>query len=175
MSTRTAQMVETVNATARVGALFVSILLFAAMWQSDLSEVQQSEGHWLARRAGLKLPTVVAQQKTDERQTAQVKAATEIASLLDSQFVPHFSTVSFASHSFDTTDLPAGIAPGRYRVVDSAGTVSSLVVSDSMIGSQRPVVSRAVYTMHRDGVTLYFIRVEDAATEIASARTGNVR
>ncbi|MHC4880843.1 MAG: hypothetical protein ACYTGL_30695, partial [Planctomycetota bacterium] len=97
------------------------------------------------------------------------KTATEIASLIESQLPgSRHSTISLAGYSTELDNLPAGIAPGRYRVVDSSGTISSLVVSESTIGSRRSVVSRAMYTLHRNGVTRYFIRVEDTAPEIAS-------
>ncbi|MBI1315143.1 hypothetical protein GC176_27950 [bacterium] len=167
MSSRTSQMVESVNAAARVGALCVSVLLFAAMWESDSPSEPQT--HWLARRAG------VTQSHSDEMRvptshTSMRRTAADFNRLLSTPTVtPEFSTVSLEGRSTPDFVLPVGIAPGCYRVVDSTGTVSSITVSESTVDLQRDVRPRGLYTSHTGNQTRYFIRVEPLTQGVAAA------
>ena len=72
--------------------------------------------------------------------------------------------------------LPAEIVPGHYRVVDSAGAVSSLVVRESMADLNASADPSGIYSLQHGDRTLYFIRVEGSPRSgLASTESAVVR
>jgi len=151
----------------------LSVLIFAAMWESDTpAEPQQN---WLAARVGHKqisIPTdsvIQTSQRTEHR--------VELESLVPVSFsTPQVEMVSVTGILNVASPLPPEIAPGRYRIVDSDGSVDSVLVNASLTGSQHPVEPRPVYTMQVGSRTRYFIRVESPATSsVATSEDRRVR
>ena len=161
-------MVDSVNAASRVGALLLSVVVFAAMWESD--SPAESQEHWLVSRVSREqIDTAAEPPQSYDRQT-------ELNSLLTmSMSGSQLSMVSAVNAAGTSTSLPSGIAPGRYRVVDSDGAVESIFVSEAMTGTAGSTQPRDFYTLRLDTRTRYFIRVKSAVATVASTKAGDVR
>lgn len=159
-------LVESADAAARVGVLFVAVALFAAMWESDSPPTRQTD-HWLARRAGIS-GTVT---RTDHRTIvpAPRRDSIQVDKPASRQTVSR-QTVSTPIGDAHVTEaawpypLPAGIVPGQYRVVDSFGEVSTLHVSDGMVSSNHMTPDCHQLIVEDGHRTVYFIRLRRAAT-----------
>ena len=172
MSTRTSQMVESANAAARIGALMLSVLVFAAMWESDSPAKPQEHG--LASR--LSGPQINTQSESESHAAQQSDGSAELNTLLTTSLIDsRVSMVGLTGNVTSSDSLPTGIAPGRYRVVDSDGAVDSLFVSEAVAGAQTQIQPRDLYTLQFDNRTRYFIRIESPAAAVASAKTDDVR
>ena len=165
-------MVESVNAASRVGALMLSVVIFAAMWESD--SPAKPRNHQVASRMS-------AEQITDSDESLsydpqRTDNSAELNSLLPTSLIDsRVSTVSLMGHVTSSDALPSGIAPGRYRIVDSDGTIDSILVSEAMAGVKRLIQPRDFYTLRLDNRTRYFIRIESPAETVASAETDDAR
>jgi hypothetical protein len=138
-------MVESANAAARIGALMLSVLVFAAMWESD------------------------SKPQTEELRLVQRAEPVRQESATVTTIAPEYGQTR-------SLPLPAEIAPGHYRVVDSAGTVSSLVVQESIADLNTSTDPLGIYSLQHGDRTLYFIRVEDPTRPgLASAESAVVR
>ena len=172
MSTRTSQMVESVNAASRVGALMLSVLIFAAMWESDSPAKPQEHG-LASRSSGSQISTQI---ESVSHTSQQSNSSAELNTLLTTSLIDsRVSIVGLTGNVTSFGSLPTGIAPGRYRVVDSDGAVDSLFVSEAMAGAQHQIQPRDLYTLQLDNRTRYFIRIESPAATVASAEADDVR
>lgn len=142
MNPLTPETARAAGVAARIGALGLMVALFATMWESD-GKPEESE-HWLARRVAKPSETVA--QGSDRDTTRDVAS---------SRTQPVKSSRS----------LPKNIAPGQYVVADSRGQVEHIRVTSAMTTSP---TEQSHYTLKLDGVTLYFIRVDEE--RIADAR-----
>lgn len=156
-------LAESADAAARVGVLFVAVAMFAVMWESDSPPADVSD-NWLARRAGVSRPATAP----DERLSKSDKNSglRETSSLL--------TGVSASSAIVVEYPLPAGIAPGRYRAVDSLGNVQTVRVTSEMATGIRAKSPLAQYIVEQGDRTIYFIRIQ-GGNEIADARAESVR
>lgn len=143
MNPLTPETARAAGVAARIGALGLMVVLFATMWEGD-GKPDESE-HWLARRAAQQSETVA--QKSREESTPE-------------------SVSSQAQTVAESRVLPENIAPGQYVVADSRGQVKQIRVTAGMAVSDP--VEQPHYMLEVDGVTLYFIRVDE--DRIADAR-----
>jgi hypothetical protein len=165
-------MVDSVNAASRVGALVLSLVVFAAMWESD-SPPAQSKSRLVIRTGECQGTTQSDAVLQSRRHAAE---SSSFGTLLPTSLqTPQTSVVSFISSLSTDGDLPHGIAPGRYRVVDSDGMVDSIVISHSTSGSQRPVQAQSFYTQQLGSRTRYFIRIESSESGVAATELRTLR
>jgi len=144
-------LVESADAAARVGVLFVAVAIFAAMWESDTPPAKRDD-NWLARRAG-------ASQTISRSDGESTTTSDGSAGLRHSTSV--FQTVSTHTTSAQPFPIPAGIVPGDYRVVDSLGMVTTLSVTAEMVSSHRLQTTRDQYVIEDADRTIYFIRLRN--------------
>lgn len=149
MSDLKRNLVESADAAARVGVLFVAVGIFAAMWESD-SPPAKDDGNWLARRA--RSTQVVVGAAEDSTRVHRLQSSrTGYSDVLHG--------VSMQTVNIQQYPMPAGIVPGDYRVVDSLGQVQTLHVPSetaSIIDSRNPLDQ---YILEDGDRTIYFIRI----------------
>lgn len=159
MSDLKTNLVQSVDAAARVGVLFVAVAMFAAMWESDLPSTSSSDNHWLARRAGVTSSIANAaggQIETTDRSQSHAGRA---------------SVLKLARMQIATAQaypMPAGITPGEYRVVDSLGMMDTLRVTAEMVSLRRSHKASDQYIIENSDRKIYFIRIQGTPS-IASA------
>tara|TARA_R110002072_G_scaffold303099_1_gene493405 strand:- start:107659 stop:108156 length:498 start_codon:yes stop_codon:yes gene_type:complete len=157
-------LVQSADAAARVGVLFVAVALFAAMWESDSPPAEASDNHWLARRAGaLTIDAAGNEPAESVNQTRdQIKAQ------------PVFEPVSHPAVITQPYPMPVGIAPGEYRVVDSRGMTETLNVSAEMVSMQKFDENRDQYIIENGDRKIFFIRIRNE-NATASRHSGPIR
>lgn len=163
MSDFKTNLVQSADAAARVGVLLVAVALFAAMWESDSTSPPSSEEHWLARRAGISNSVADARDessKTAEQSRGQVES--------DSVFKP----ASMSTEQNRSYPMPAGIAPGEYRVVDSFGMADILRISPEMVSLHNSHEVKSQYVIEIGDRTVYFIRIQSCSA-VATALPGS--
>ncbi len=172
MSTRTSQMVESVNAASRLGALMLSVLIFAAMWESDSSAKPQEHG--LASR--LSGSQISSQSESVSHTSQQSNVSAELNTLLTTSLIDsRVSMVGLMGNVTSSGSLPTGIVPGRYRVVDSDGTVDSLFAArNDGRGRNTRFSLETLHAAARKTELRYFIRIESPAATVASAEADDV-
>lgn len=149
-------LVESADAAARVGMLFVTVALFAAMWESDSPPTAQAD-HWLAGRAGIAEPltqtegSVSRTDSDDHTRTGQHRSGA-------------VDSVSITHNEAQPYPLPSGIVPGHYRVVDSLGKVGSLLVTEDMATRDQASSDREQFVVEDGRRTVYFIRLHGPVT-----------
>jgi hypothetical protein len=151
MSDSKINLVDSADAAARVGVLFVAVAIFAAMWESDTPPANRDD-NWLARRAG----TSQTVSRSDD-----VSASTSDESTGLGHSTSAFQTVSAHTTSAQPFPIPAGIVPGDYRVVDSLGMVTTLNVTAEMVSSHRGQNTRDQYVIEDADRSIYFIRIRN--------------
>jgi len=157
-------LVESADAAARVGALFVAVAMFAAMWESD-SPPEGTDEVWLARRANSSRAVVQIEkgsQEVSEQHSAHAKARTTLKDVSVTSVV----TVPYP--------MPSGITPGNYRVVDTLGNIQTIQVTLEMVPRARAGNPLNQYIIEEGDRTIYFIRIRSGNT-IAGAHGGAVR
>ncbi|NQV25212.1 MAG: hypothetical protein HQ518_12685 [Rhodopirellula sp.] len=159
-------LMESTDAAARVGALFVAVALFAAMWESD-SPATASHDNWLARRAGS--PATVVEVHVESSGSADSAVAEGVTS---NESKPVFGSVSLQSGNSQPYPMPAGIARGEYRVVDSFGMTDTLRVTTEMVSIHDSHKTRDQYIVEDGDRKIFFIRIR---RERATAHVGSVR
>ncbi len=165
-------MVESVNAASRVGALVLSLIVFAAAWESD-SHPTSVEHRLVLRTVG---PTAIAQNDAVIQTRHDATDINAFETLLPTSFqTVQFPVAGIPRNLSATNNLPAGIAPGRYRVVDSDGTIDSIVVSHPATGSGQLTPTPSLYTLQLGSRTRYFIRIESPEAEIATTEIRTLR
>ncbi|MDA0806932.1 MAG: hypothetical protein O2945_03680 [Planctomycetota bacterium] len=155
-------LVQTADAAARVGVLFVAVALFAAMWESDSAPTEAGDDHWLARRAG---GSAVITQITggefvvdDERNgPTDLQSSPLSLSPLTETSLPY--------------PMPAGIVPGDYRVVDSFGKAWALYVTEEKEAAIKVSPERDQFIVEDGSRTIYFIRIRGLAVGTVSEST----
>lgn len=162
-------LVESADAAARTGVLFVAVALFAAMWESDSPPTRQSD-HWLARRAGIS--GTVTKTELNTVAPAPRHDSIRVEKTVSRQASPVLTRDAGAIAATRPFPLPAGIVPGHYRVVDSLGEVSTLHVSDEMVSSSHMASNRNQLIVEDGHRTIYFIRLRRPATAHAGRSIG---
>ena len=162
MSDLKRNLVESADAAARVGVLFVAVGIFAAMWESD-SPTTKHDSNWLARRA--RSTQIVARAGDDstsvhEQQSSQPGDSNRL------------SAVSMQSINAPQYPIPAGIVPGKYRVVDSFGKVQTLQVTVEMASATDPQNPIDQYILEDGERTIYFIRIHGGSDTNGSVIAG---
>lgn len=170
MTMRTSQMADSVSAASRVGALLLSVVVFAAMWESDTPA--ESGRHWLASRAAGQAPLAA---RTPGLRMEEAAARWE--QLMSPAAVSHTLLPSdrpratLAAGRLPAVALPDGIVPGCYRVVETDGSVHSILITEGMAGAGQPVQPRRCYTVGHGRRTRYFIRIEPSRLQAAASET----
>lgn len=155
-------LIQSVDAAARVGVLFVAVAMFAAMWESDLPSTSSRDNHWLARRAGITIVNADGGQiATTDRSPSHAGRAS----------VLKLSAMQIATaHAYP---IPAGIAPGEYRVIDSLGMLDTLRVTAEMVSLHRSHKASDQYIIENNDRKIYFIRIQGTQS-ITSAHLESV-
>ncbi|MGZ0171440.1 MAG: hypothetical protein ACKVHE_17990 [Planctomycetales bacterium] len=164
MSDFKTNLVQSADAAARVGVLFFAVAMFAAMWESDSPPSSSSDDHWLARRAGASA-SVAAR---DDKSSPAVQHSGSRTSVRST-----FESVSQHSATARPYPMPAGIAPGEYRVVDSFGMTDTLHVTAETVLHRGSQNASDQYVIENGDRKIYFIRIQGNAA-IAGAQFGSV-
>lgn len=151
MSDLKTNLAQSADAAARVGVLFVAVAMFAAMWESDSPPTPSSDDHWLARRAGVSNSVAPLDDKRPEL-VNQTQAHTERALA--------FEPASLQTAHVQPYPMPAGIAPGEYRVVDSLGMTDTLRVTAEMVSHHDSQKANDQYIIENVDRKIYFIRIQ---------------
>lgn len=154
MSDFKTNLVESADAAARVGVLFVAVAMFAAMWESDSPPTDASNDHWLARRAASS--TSIAEAVDASPGSAGSVSAENVTSKMP---MPVFRPVSFRGGNSRTYPMPAGICPGEYRVVDSFGMTDTLHVTAETVSIHESGIARDQYIIEDGDRKIFFIRI----------------
>jgi hypothetical protein len=157
-------LVQTADAAARVGVLFVAVALFAAMWESDSAPTEASDGHWLARRAGVLTIDAAGDESAKSDSQAQSQRGARQT----------FEPVSHQSMIAQPYPMPVGIVPGDYRVVDTFGMSETLSVTDEMVSMQKSDETRDHFIIENGDRKIFFIRIR-TENATASGHFGPVR
>jgi len=166
-------MSETASGLMRVVVLMLATTTFAAVWNSD----QQTQYDFiLARKAAAQQDErALLAEQPDQTPQQEMSAASQLLVSTEATAAPRQhrlppGTPVVARVEIDFS-LPAGIAPGRYHVVDQSGRQQQIYVpqvSDSF-------AEQDIYVLTlQDGRRRYFIRITDPAGEDASAPTAAV-
>jgi hypothetical protein len=164
MSDFKTDLVQSADAAARVGVLFVAVAMFAAMWESDSPPSASSDDHWLARRAG-------ASNSVAARDHKSIHAVEHSATR--TSVMPMFEPMSLHFETARPYPMPAGIAPGEYRVVDSFGMTDTLHVTTEMVSLHDSHKANEQYIIEDGDRKIYFIRIQGNAA-IAGVQLGSV-
>lgn len=181
--TSTNQLAETMNSAARVGALILAIVAFAAIWETDAKRrddwiaLQNRSSSPIVMAAHVSLPesegAVVSQtQITDSAIVLEASHPVKAESIqqLAQRIEPAKPVVRNVSSSntggsvWSNLKLPAEIAPGAYRVVDSRGRIDLIRLGAGTAGN-----GPKMYSFESDGVTTYFIRIDEPAADIEAS------
>lgn len=154
MSDLKTNLVQSADAAARVGVLFVAVTMFAAMWESD-SPPSTTDDHWLAQRAGTSNPVSVLKDTPLER-TERSEARAALASIFEPAS-RHITVVQ-------AYPMPVGITPGEYSVVDSLGMTDTLRVTAEMVSLHDSHDASDQYIIENGDRRIYFIRIQGNAT-----------
>lgn len=164
MSDFKTNLVQSADAAARVGVLFVAVALFAAMWESDSPSTQANNDHWLARRADTSNVDTVPNKPAES--VSQSPTRREVQKVLEP--VSHQAMIS------EPYPMPVGIVPGEYRVVDSRGMTETLNVTAEMVAMQKSDETRDHFIIGNGDRKIFFIRIRNehatANGHIRSAR-----
>ncbi|MDG2358385.1 MAG: hypothetical protein P8M20_01905 [Planctomycetaceae bacterium] len=164
MSDLKTNLVQSVDAAARVGVLFVAVAMFAAMWESDLPSTSSSDNHCLARRTGVISSIANADdgqiETTDRSQSHAGRASV-------------FKLAEMQIGTAQAYPIPAGIAAGEYRVVDSLGMMDTLRVTAEMVSLHRSHKASDQYIIENSDRKIYFIRIQGTPS-IASAHLKSI-
>jgi len=164
MSDLKTNLVQSADAAARVGVLFVAVAMFAAMWESDSPPTSNGDDHWLARRAGVSNPVVTLDDEQPEV-VDRSQARTEGGSV--------FEPASLQTAHVQPYPMPAGITPGDYRVVDSFGMTDTLRITAEMVSHQDSHKSGDQYIIENGNRKIYFIRIR-RTTAIAGSHLKSI-
>jgi hypothetical protein len=184
----TNQLADAVNGGARVGALILAVVAFAAIWETDAKR----KDDWVAQQNRTFTPLPIAYNGatdenenlaaiTSERQkstTITSVAAVESFKLEESKLAERSNSstvgqqesqqrqiVSTAGDSlWSNLKLPESIAPGSYRIVDTQGRVDFI-----RLGSGESTQGPKMYSVESAGVTTYFIRIDGQADHIEAS------
>ena len=171
MNNQTHQPTDVATAAARAVVLAIAVLMFAAMWHSDVTHINEravagqsrrsrffareyNSGTFVVSVPSLDESTVVITHRRSHRDRNLTSVVTE---------VPCRAFYSFDRRSEESTaekSLPQGITAGMYRVVDSLGNVETVQVTSRMASSFDEPDERSQYVVASTGVTRYFIRVQ---------------
>ena len=164
MSDFKTNLVQSADAAARVGVLFLAVAMFAAMWESDSPPIDASNDHWLARRAGVSNIHITRNKSVESVGQLPVRR----------EALPMFEPVSHRTMNAQPYPIPVGIVPGEYRVVDSLGMTETLDVTADMVSMQKSDETRDQYIIENGDRKIFFIRIRiQAAT--ARAHFGSAR
>jgi len=155
MSDFKTNLVQSADAAAQVGVLFLAVAMFAAMWESDSPPTDASNDHWLARRGGVSA-SVAAR---DDKPTHAIEHSSTGSSVM-----PMFEPVSRQSSTARPYPMPAGITPGEYRVVDSLGMTDTLLVTVEMVSLHDSQKASDQYIIENGDRKIYFIRFQGPTT-----------
>lgn len=156
-------MARKAGAAARVVLLMMAVVFFAILWDSDSPQARDT---WLARRAALRhraaaiSPTVSVSVRAEPAPSVGAQSVPEVRR---SRSTTAIQTVSSrVEESLTAADqhwtLPAGIAPGTYRVVDSTGRISLLTVPAASVSEAGPAPE--MYTVEQGALRIYYIRLQ---------------
>jgi hypothetical protein len=169
MSDLKRNLVESADAAARVGVLFVAVGIFAAMWESD-SPTTNDDSNWLARRAR---PAQVVARAGEDSTSAHGSQSSHAGRSNGLRAASMQSISSMRSISAPQYPMPAGIVPGNYRVVDSLGKVQPLQVTAEMASGTDPQHPLDQYILEDGDRTIYFIRIRRGVGTSGSAIAGS--
>lgn len=169
MSDFKTNLVQSADAAARVGVLFVAVAMFAAMWESDSPPTDASDDHWLARRAATSRSIAEAGDASTE--SAGSVTATKVTS---KKPMPEFQPASLHSGNSRSYPMPAGICPGEYRVVDSLGMTDTLQVTAETVSIHESDKGRDQYIIEDGDRKIFFIRIQSESST-ARMNLGSVR
>lgn len=164
MSDFKTNLVQSADAAARVGVLFVAVAMFAAMWESDSPPSEATSDNWLARRAG-EPETGAGRDRASERVSQSV---------FRRDTLPMLTPISYQAMNAQPYPMPAGIAAGEYRVVDSYGMTETLHVTDEMVSIQKSVESRDQYFIENGDRRIYFIRLQSSSVVARAQSRSNL-
>jgi hypothetical protein len=164
MSDLKTNLVQSADAAARVGVLFVAVAMFAAMWESDSPPTSNSDEHWLARRAGVSKPVATLDDEQPEM-VDRSQARIERGSV--------FEPTSLQTANVQPYPMPAGIAPGEYQVVDSFGMTDTLHITAEMVSHHDSHKASDQYIIENGDRQIFFIRIRKTTT-IAGSRLESI-
>lgn len=143
------------GAAARVVLLMMAVVFFAILWDSDSPQARET---WLARRAALRhraaaiSPTVSVSVRAEPAPNARPSSPAAAIQTVSSRVEESLTAAD------QHWTLPAGIAPGTYRVVDSTGRISLLTVPAASISESGSAPE--MYTVEQGALRIYYIRIQ---------------
>ncbi len=169
MSDLKTNLVQSADAAARVGVLFVAVAMFAAMWESDSPPTDASNDHWLAHRAA----NSASIDEGDAQSTPPAPSAT-VEEVTRQKSTPASRTDSLHSENSRSYPMPVGIAAGDYRVVDSFGRTDTLHVSVETVPNHVSQNARDQYIFEDGDRKIFFIRIHSQSAT-ARMNLGSIR
>lgn len=157
-------MSETATGIARVTVLSIVTVAFSLIWASDQ---QAQEQFVIARKAA-------AHEHQLAKRTASYGSEAAISCVASgirrdrpqNETCPNGSRKHVSLVELEM-ELPAGIGPGRYRVVDQSGTIQTI----RLRRTSRPVTLSDIYSLEMPGGSQrYFIRLIAEERPVASGR-----
>jgi hypothetical protein len=157
-------MIETATGIVRIAALVMLMTVFGVVWRGDQQSQQQFV---IARKAAAEQQSMLAQRSADRETAPPLRAAAPIrpetsqptaaASTKGDAGTP--TTLSRIARVEVEMELPAGIAPGTYQIVEKTGRMQKVRIT----ATDHPVSERDLYVLDpQDGQRRYFIRISDA-------------
>ncbi len=154
MSDFKTNLVQSADAAARVGVLFVAVAMFAAIWESDSPPTDTSNDHWLARRAAGS--TSIADVND---QSPGSSGSVTVEDVTGKQPMSRLQPVSLYSGNSRAYPMPAGMCPGEYRVVDSFGMTDMLQVTAETVPTHESDKGSDQYIIEDGDRKIFFIRI----------------
>ncbi len=158
---------------ARIAVLVLVSALFVAAWNSDQASNDENDPQVAARRARLNSlynqRAIAFTQPGSGRPITPPREASPRETIVRNesyrqslrQYITHTELALSQVHSASgrLIDLPNGITPGHYRVVDTEGQVDTIIIPGVVSSSDENL-----YQHDLDGERNYFIRIGSLAT-----------
>jgi hypothetical protein len=158
-------MTETASGFVRIAALVMMSTVFGIVWRGDQQTQQQFV---IARKAAAEHESMLAGRSADRETAPPLRTAapfrqvasrpTPGASMMHDAGAP--AALSRIARVEIEMELPAGIAPGTYQIVETSGRMQKVRITST----EDPVSERDLYVLDpQDGQRRYFIRISDDA------------
>lgn len=168
-------MSQTASGFLRVALLLIATSALALVWSGD----QQAQQQFVAARkaAGEQTQSILLARSDSQTraphtpissrsQISRTRNCDRAAGLTATIAAP--ADHSYVAHVEIEMPLPVGIAPGRYQVVDQAGSVQTIHIRSAPGHCE----TKDVYTLTRaDGSREFFIRLNEETASSAAACT----
>lgn len=159
-------MSETASGFVRIATLVIMTAVLGIIWRGDQQTQQQFV---IARRAAAERASLLAERSAHGEAAEQLRTwapqPTPAASMAPETITPiQHSRIARVEIEME---LPAGIAPGTYQIVDQSGQMQKVRIS----AAEHAVSEQDLYVLdHEDGGRRYFIRISEAP-EMPHTRT----